>query len=352
MVPPTTRRLPVHLLLPRSYWVAWLVFWLALCLWIAPPSPLSPGPGAAQTLSLRQIWSSLPVARREALVQRFLVLKASAWILLGQSGAQATSRLLRLEFYGQAQGNPSAFDQPEQSLEAAYRWLRAIHALQDYRWPNLEPLPLAPEYVLPHLEAIQQAGTALGIPSGSLAAIADNEQKGGNSALGLSRGVRLVADELAQELAQATGSAGQLSRTLGLTQMSWEDALKQQQRLRIFGAWPPNQPFPTSEAEARLALENPQLNLLLAASRLRGWLGSYYHLSPRNTRALGAAWIYYLVPAWHNNPLRAQQEAVWPYAFHGFFKGWLYKTVFNDPARARLLESPTGATGSPARAEP
>ena len=107
-------------------------------------------------------------------------------------------------------------------------------------------------------------------------------------------------------------------------------------------ARPPTMPTPAPEDFWKL----------LAASRLRGWLGSYYRLSPRNTRTLGAAWIYYLVPAWHNNPLRAQQEGVWPYAFHGFFKGWLYKTVFNDPARARLLQSTIETTDSPARAEP
>lgn len=352
MALPTTESTAIPPRLPRSLWVVRLVLWLMLCLWVAPPNPLVQRSGAAQSLTLRQIWSDLPVTRREALVRRFLAIKASAWILLGQPGARATSRLLRLEFYGQSRGIRSAFDQPEQSLAAAHRWLRAIHALQEYRQPDLAALPLAPDYVLPHLDAIRQAGKALGIPSASLAAIADNEQKGGNSALGLSRGVRLVADELAQGLAQTTGSAGQLSRTLGLTQMSWEDALKQRDRLRRFGAWPGSQPFPTTEATARQVLEEPQLNLLLAASRLRGWLSGYYRLSPRNTRSLGAPWIYYLVPAWHNSPILAQQEVIWPYAFHGFFKGWLYKTVFNDPARARLLQTTGGVAGSPARAEP
>jgi hypothetical protein len=246
---------------------------------------------------------------------------------------------LRLEFYNQAQKQRSAFSTPEAALEASESWLAAIGALQRGRKPRLAGLPLDSSAVISHWGDLQAAANALRLPVGVLAAIVDNEQYGGNKALGLSRGLREVADGLAQGLAETTGSAGSaglISRTLGLAQMSWEDALRQEGRLRHFHAWDPRWPFPKTEAEARAALENPYLNLLFTASRLRGYLNEKLYLSPQDTRPLQGAWLYYLGPAWHNWPPGAD-EATWPYAFHAFFKGLLYQVVFSDPRKAALL---------------
>lgn len=311
--------------------------------------PRPPSQPVALTYNLRQILDDHPAfrsekpaleaARREAVVARYLSLKASAEMLLGQDTARAVARLLRLEFYKQALQQRSAFSTPEAALEASERWMAAIAALQQGRKPGLADLPLDSAAVIPHWTDLQAAAARLRLPVGVLAAIVDNEQYGGNKALGLSRGLREVADELAQGLAETTGSAGSaglLSRTLGLAQMSWEDALKQEQRLRHFRAWDPRRPFPKTEAEARAALEDPYLNLLFTASRLRGYLNEKLYLSPRDTRPLRGAWLYYLGPAWHNWPPGADQ-ATWPYAFHAFFKGLLYQIAFSDPDKAALL---------------
>jgi hypothetical protein len=177
--------------------------------------------------------------------------------------------------------------------------------------------------VLSYRQEIRRAAQMLHFPSGVLAAIVDNEQYGGDKALGLSRGIR----SLAESLSQSIGSAGPLSRTLGLAQMSWEDALKQGPRLRRFAAWP-YAGFPRSELEARQALEDPAKNLLLTASRLRGYFHAAMGLSRGDTRYLAGHWLYYLGPAWHNWPTGARQQATWPYAFHGFFKGMFYQALF------------------------
>jgi len=134
--------------------------------------------------------------------------------------------------------------------------------------------------------------------------------------------VREVADGVALTLGEAP-----FSRTLGLAQMSWEDALKQEARLRRFGAWDPLRPFPHTEAEARRALLDPYLNLLFTASRLRGYFNALLSLPPEDTRPLEDPWLYYLGPAWHNYPLRAQNLETWDDSFNGFFKGLLYQAV-------------------------
>ncbi|MFX9347891.1 hypothetical protein ABTO05_20475, partial [Acinetobacter baumannii] len=46
-----------------------------------------------------------------------------------------------------------------------------------------------------------------------------------------------------------------------------------------------------------------------------------------DTRPLQDPWLYYLGPAWHNYPLRAQNLETWEDSFHGFFKGLLYQVV-------------------------
>ncbi|HEU4743469.1 MAG TPA: hypothetical protein VFS50_17910 [Meiothermus sp.] len=324
-----------------------LLLFLGCTLFAGWPRP-APQP-VVSAYSLRQILDDHPAfrlekpglgaARREAVVARYLSVKASTEMLLGQEAARAVARLLRLEFYNQALQQRSAFSTPEAALEVSERWLAAIGALERGHKPGLAGLPLDSSAVIPHWTDLQAAANTLGLPVGVLAAIVDNEQYGGNKALGLARGLREVADGLAQGLAETTGSAGSaglLSRTLGLAQMSWEDALKQEKRLRHFRAWNPQRPFPKTEAEARAALENPYLNLLFTASRLRGYLNDKLYLSPRDTRPLWGAWLYYLGPAWHNWPPGAD-EATWPYAFHAFFKGLLYQVVFSDPDKAALL---------------
>lgn len=280
-----------------------------------------------QRLSLRQILVGFEVSRREAIVREYLSLKASAQILAGRPGAVAVSRMLRLEFYNQSRNRSSAFGSPEEALAASRRWLEAIGALKRGQTPDTRDLPLALERVLPYRQEISQAAQRLHFPSGVLAAIVDNEEYGGDKALGLSRGIRFLADGLAESLSETTGSAGPLSRTLGLAQMSWEDALKQQRRLKRFAAWP-YASFPRTELEARQALEDPAKNLLLTASRLRGYFNAALQLSWSNTRYLAGHWLYYLGPAWHNWPTGARQQATWPYAFHGFFKGMFYQALF------------------------
>ncbi len=252
--------------------------------------------------------------------------KASLHLLLGEEAARAYDRLLRLELRNQLSGKRSAFARPEDALKAAHRWILAIGQAVRGRPVHLEGLPTAPHHVLPHAREIRAAASALRLPYGVLAAIVDNEQYGGDKALGLSRGVREVADTLAEGLADTQGQAP-LSRTLGLAQMSWEDALKQKARLLRFGAWDPLRPFPHTEAEAREALKDPYLNLLFTASRLRGYFNALLSLPPEDTRPLEDPWLYYLGPAWHNYPLRAQNLETWEDSFHGFFKGLLYQVV-------------------------
>lgn len=299
----------------------WLVLLVAGLLFLAFPSPPPPAPSP----SLRDLLP-YPPRQREDLVALHLSNKASLRLLLGDEAARAYDRFLRLELRNQHAGKRSAYPEPRLALEAAHRWIMALgQAVRGQAIP-LEGLPAAPAHVLPHREAIRAAAGALGLPPGVLAAIVDNEQFGGDKALGLSRGVREVADGLAKELAKLQGQAP-LSRTLGLAQMSWEDALKQGPRLKRFGAWDPARPFPHNEAQARGVLEDPYLNLLFTASRLRGYFNALLGLSPKDTRPLADPWLYYLGPAWHNYPLRAQNLETWPDSFHGFFKGLLYQVV-------------------------
>jgi len=280
-----------------------------------------------------------PPAEREALVRRFLAAKSSAHLLLGPQAARAVAELLRLELRNQAEGKRSAFQTPKEALEAAEAWLSALGQARRKRPVDLRGLPTAPWHVLSHQEEVRKAAHALRIPVGVLAAIVDNEQHGGDKALGLSRGVREVADEAALALAQS--GPAPFSRTLGLAQMSWEDALRQRPRLERFGAWDPARPFPETEKEARAALEDPYLNLLFTASRLRGLFNALYGLDPADTRPLEDPWLYYLGPAWHNYPFRAQNLETWEDSFHALFKGLLYQVLLEDEvlwrAQGRLL---------------
>lgn len=317
----------------RGFPKAWLrlgLVVLGLAWLLSFPFPIAQEP--PQNPSLRQIWSYLPAPRREALVRQFLSVKASARLLMGDDGAAATARLLRAEFLNQSLRRPATYAEPEAALEEAQRWLNALAVLKHGGYPDLSGLPIAPRHVLPFSLDLTNAAAAMGIPKGILAAIVDNEQMGGDKALGLSRGIREVANQIAQDLAQTAGTSGgvgAVSHTVGLAQMSWQDALKQESRIRAFGAWDPQQPFLRNEAEARIALTNPYLNFLLTASRLRGYLNSKLGLAPNDTRPLSGHWLYYLGPAWHNWPPGADAVATWPYAFHGFFKGLLYESLLS-----------------------
>jgi hypothetical protein len=304
--------------MPRGPWPA-LLFPLLLFLVapLPPPSPASP--------SLRELLP-YPKEERELLVARHLANKASLHLLLGEEAARTYDRLLRLEIRNQLLGKRSAFQSPKEALQAAHLWVRAIGQAQRGLPVDLSGLPAAPHHVLPHAREIRAAAGALRIPFGVLAAIVDNEQYGGDKALGLSRGVREVADGLALGLSELPGQAP-FSRTLGLAQMSWEDALKQEARLKRFGAWDPVRPFPKTEAEARDALLDPYPNLLFTASRLRGYFNALLGLPPEDTRPLEDPWLYHLGPAWHNHPLRAQNLETWEDSFHGFFKGLFYQVA-------------------------
>ncbi|MER3555896.1 MAG: hypothetical protein C4331_16550 [Meiothermus sp.] len=311
----------------------WLRFGLVALAFAAVLSwPLPNLQDPPQNPSLRQTWSYLPAPQREALVERFLLVKASAALLIGQEGAGALARVLRAEFLNQALRRPSTYADPEAALGEAENWLRALYALKHGQYPDLKGLPVALEHVLPFQLDLTNAAAAIGVPKGILAAIVDNEQMGGDKALGLSRGVREVADQIAANLAKSTGTsggAGAVSHTVGLAQMSWQDALRQEARIRAFGAWDPEQPFLQNEEEARAALTNPYLNFLLTASRLRGYLNSKLGLDSDDTRTISGYWLYYLGPAWHNWPPGADAVATWPYAFHGFFKGLFYESLLS-----------------------
>lgn len=299
----------------------WLVLLAAGLFFLALPVPPPPPPSP----SLRDL---LPYPRqeREVWVALHLANKASLQLLLGAEAARAYDRLVRLELKNQRSGKRAAFLEAREALLAARHWVQAIGQASRGNRVSLEGLPVAPHHVLPHATEIRAAASALGLPYGVLAAIVDNEQYGGDKAFGLSRGVREAADTLAERLATLQGQAP-LSRTLGLAQMSWEDALKQEARLRRFGAWDPARPFPRSEAEARQALQDPYLNLLFTASRLRGYFNALLGLPPEDTRPLEDPWLFYLGPAWHNYPLRAQNLETWEDSFHGFFKGLFYQVA-------------------------
>ncbi len=331
------RRITWNIRLHRLSWISrwrrglWLAL-VALSLVVALSWPIPTLQDPPENPSLRQIWSYLPTARREALVERFLEVKGAASLLMDQEGVRAVSRVLRAEFLNQALHRPATYSDPGAAMDEAWNWLAAIHALKRGDYPDLKGLPIAPQYVLPFQLDLTNAAAAMRLPKGILAAIVDNEQMGGDKALGLSRGVREVADQLAENLAKNAGSsggAGLVSHTVGLAQMSWQDALKQEPRIRAFGAWDPTQPFLRNEDEARVALNNPYLNFLLTASRLRGYLNSKLGLDSNDTRTISGHWLYYLGPAWHNWPPGADAVATWPYAFHGFFKGIFYETLFS-----------------------
>jgi hypothetical protein len=284
-------------------------------------------------------------ARAARLLEQFWAVFSEATALLGVEVAAAAADVLTLEARasGDEDGRASSFATPEGSLTASGRWLDFIRKSRRIlvvtpRTNSMRPLalalaaispyPLEPLPVLRNARWIKAAGDRTYIPGEVLAAIIDNEQSGGRLAYGLSSALRGIADTFALQEARHSGSSGlvgRLSRTIGLTQMSWEDALVQRSRFHSLGlAF--GVPFPQTEAQVRVLLGQPYANALLAASRLRGYLNAdrgYDRLAttPHGVRA------YWAGPAWHNRPDLASSGQDSAYAFHGFWKSALYRDL-------------------------
>jgi hypothetical protein len=262
---------------------------------------------------------------------------------LGPARASAVMRLLDTEIRNQnpALSRRSIFGSPEAALNNVQDWL-AFLAWADRVRPGdralarQAPVPIAPQIVRANRANIVRAANALHLIPGGLAGILDNEQAGARSGLGLSGWLRTFTDTVALRATEAYGSSGatgRLSRTVGLTQMSWEDAVKQADRLRSLKVTL-NGPYPTDEAQARAALNSPHDHFLLSASRLRGYLLASLPtrpdpnadpLSPAIQAYVTDAWANFLGPAWHNNPALASSGQTWPYAWNAFFKACLYE---------------------------
>ncbi|THF71928.1 hypothetical protein E7T06_00750 [Deinococcus sp. Arct2-2] len=262
---------------------------------------------------------------------------------LGPARASATMRLLNTEIRNQnpALSRRSVFGSPEAALNNVQGWLAFVAWAEttrpgDRALAKQAPVPIAPHIVRANRANIVRAANALHLAPGGLAAILDNEQAGARSGFGLSGWLRTFTDTVALRATEAYGSSGatgRLSRTVGLTQMSWEDAVGQADRLRSLGVTL-NGPYPTDEAQARAALNSPYDHFLLSASRLRGYLlaslptkpNPYADpLSPSTQAHLTDAWANFLGPAWHNNPALASSGQTWPYAWNAFFKACLYE---------------------------
>ncbi|MFB9994156.1 hypothetical protein ACFFLM_19550 [Deinococcus oregonensis] len=262
---------------------------------------------------------------------------------LGRARASALMRLLDTEIRNQnpALSRRSVFGSPEAALSNVQDWLAFLAWANttrpgDRALARQAPVPIAPQIVRLNRQNIVRATNALHLTPGGLAAILDNEQAGGRSGLGLSGWLRAFTDTVALRATEAYGSSGatgRLSRTVGLTQMSWEDATRQADRLRLLNVTL-NGPYPTDEAQARAALNSPYDHFLLSASRLRGYLLASLPdkpepdtdpLDPAIQSSLTDAWANFLGPAWHNNPALASSGQTWPYAWNAFFKACLYE---------------------------
>jgi len=262
---------------------------------------------------------------------------------LGRARASAVMRLLDTEIRNQnpALSRRSVFGSPEAALNNVQSWLAFLAWAAETRpgdraLARQAPVPIAPQIVRIHRQNLLRAANALHLTPGGLSAILDNEQAGARSGLGLSGWLRTFTDTVALRATEAYGSSGatgHLSRTVGLTQMSWEDAVGQAERLRSLKVTL-NGPYPTDEAQARAALNSPYDHFLLSASRLRGYLLASLPtkpepdadpLDPALQAYLTDAWTNFLGPAWHNNPALASSGQTWPYAWNAFFKACLYE---------------------------
>lgn len=274
---------------------------------------------------------------------------SKAWAVIGAARTRVMADLLAREARNTApnDGRASAFATPDASLAAAADWLTFIDKARDLRHlarmngstdrvlslalAAAAPAPLEPLAVLQNAEWIEIVGRRSYLPPEVLAAIVDNEQSGGRLAYGLSSALRGIADTLALRAARQLGDSGvfgRVSKTIGLAQMSWQDAIAQRPRFHALGlAF--GVPFPKTEVEARVILGQPYANLLLSASRLRGYLNEAYGRPSLDTTPYGAN-AYVVGPAWHNRPDLASSGQTFPYAFNAFFKACLYASFLGN----------------------
>ncbi len=267
--------------------------------------------------------------------------------LLGSERAQTLNDLLgRNVPEGVPMANLSGFDSRRAELEGIGQWLNFIRVVRASR-SQLEamkiqnraiwleenaPFPLEVRPFFEHRAELKHAAQAANLPIEVLATIADNEQSGARLAFGLSGVARVIADGLALTEAKVTGRSsvmGGFSSTLGLAQMSWQDGLLQGARLRAMGVRFDSS-FPTSEPEIRALLERPDANLMLTASRLRGYLNASLNRPSLELRDVPRGWASLEGPLWHNRPDLARTHRVNAYAFHAFFKACLYAELLED----------------------
>ncbi|PYE56312.1 hypothetical protein DES52_101116 [Deinococcus yavapaiensis KR-236] len=288
--------------------------------------------------------SKVSSRRRVRLLEAHFDVYRHAHDLFGAAQASATMRLLEVETRNQtpALGRRSAFSSPEAALADASRWLAFAHfTLHEAPRSDSErlaramtahsPVPMAPDVVFENARWIQRAANATRFPAAVLAAIVDTEQGGDTVAYGLSGTLRKAADTIALRTSQIYGSSGvsgEVSQTVGLTQMSWQDALGQEARLSALGVTL-GVPFPQNEADARSLLMRPYANLVLSASRLIGYMNYVAGIGPNSAVPHEDAWLYFLAPGWHNNPALASSGQTWPYAWNAFFKACLYQRLLD-----------------------
>ena len=314
----------------------------------ALPPPEPPAPSAALLARYAQLVPSYlsalapqhPSVRRQTrLLEAHFRLYRQARALIGVAQADALLHLLALETRNQdpARQRASVFGSPEAALDNAARWLGLIHQVErtvpgpalDRQIAALAPVPMAPEVVRQNARWLRWAAADAHLPPAVLAAIVDNEQAGNRVAYGLAGHLRDLTDTVALRTTQmygASGLAGRLSQTVGLSQMSWQDALLQRGRMQALGL-SLGAPFPENEEGARDLLQRPAANLLFAASRLVGYLNFVEGVRPDSATPHTDAWVYFLGPGWHNNPALASSGQVWPYAWNAFFKACLYQRL-------------------------
>lgn len=315
-------------------------------LWRASPAPLAlpalPTPQSSSADVQRYAQSAQPFQqalnelqvgerRRVTLSEAHFRLFLRASPLLGQARTDAMLEMLSSEIRNQnpGRGRRSVFSSPEAALDSAQEWLRylAWASSQPRGAAALEaaaPVDLAPGVVLAHAQDILAAANAAHLAPGMLAAIVDNEQSGQERLYGLAGLLRNLTDTAALRTSEAygeSGLSGDLSQTVGLAQMSWQDALGQRTRFHELGMSLGGLNFPTTEAQARLALKDARAGLLLTASRLVGYLDVQEGEKARPH--LGAR-TYFTGPGWHNNPALLSSGQTWPYAWNAFFKACLY----------------------------
>jgi|GEM_PF-3555718 len=326
----------------------------------APTTSWSPLPSAPVTLAVAHAYapraaayeaaldaSKISARRRVRLLEEHFALYRHAVAVIGTAQANALLRMIELETRNQAVlERQSVFSSPDAALLNAQRWLAFTHHVlhdvgpADARLVSVtlqteSPVPMAPDVVANHAKWIKRAANRLHVPVGVVAAIVDTEQAGQSLAYGLSGLLRSFTDTAALRTAEVygeSGMAGEFSKTVGLAQMSWEDAILQERRLNAYGVRF-GVPFPKTEGEARSLLARPYANLLLTSSRLVGYLNHARQQPAASTKPVADAWTYFEGPGWHNNPALASSGQTWPYAWNAFFKACLYQ---------RLLAAPPG----------